>query len=97
MTCAKHTHLASNHSTDSSLALSSEQFLPKAVVSALEASVHWGPSKSDLQNVVMLSTIGHYSEFSSTNCSAANTRVEVYNINYLSLARSTKFRDKNKF
>ena len=38
----------------------------------------------------------HYSEFSSTNCSAANTRVEVYNINYLSLARSTKFRDKNK-
>ena len=38
---------------------------------------------------------GHSSEFRGTNCSAAHTRVEVHNINYVPIAQSLKFRDKS--
>ena len=37
----------------------------------------------------------HSSEFRGTNCSAAHTRVEVHNINYVPIAQSLKFRDKS--
>ena len=45
--------------------------------------------------VVVLSSHTHSSEFRGTNCSAAHTRVEVHNINYVPIAQSLKFRDKS--
>ena len=41
------------------------------------------------------SNVVHSSEFRGTNCSAAHTRVEVHNINYVPIAQSLKFRDKS--
>ena len=49
-----------------------------------------------IQHMVLTTYLtGHSSEFRGTNCSAAHTRVEVHNINYVPIAQSLKFRDKS--
>ena len=48
-----------------------------------------------LQQSFAFYVIEHSSEFRGTNCSAAHTRVEVHNINYVPIAQSLKFRDES--